>query len=111
MKKREVFMKVPSELFKEFLVLTLINLGFGLAMDVASFLLQFSKNAMVEGQVILSLILISLYYIRRPLESFSTTFIRERKDIMQEHIEIVLTSRASTILLHFVRQEAVQKQQ
>lgn len=99
MKKREVFMKVPRELFKEFLVLTLINLGFGLAMDAASFLLQFSKNAMVEGHVILSLILISLYYIRRPLESFSTTFIRERNDIMQEHIEIVLTSRASTILL------------
>ena len=99
MKKREVFMKVPSELLKEFLVLTLINLGFGLAMDAASFLLQFSKNAMVAGHVVLSLVLISLYYIRRPLESFSTTFIRERNDIMHEHIEILLTSRASTVLL------------
>ena len=99
MKKREVFMKVPSELFKEFFVLTLINLGFGLAMDAASFLLQFSKNAMVAGHVVLSLVLISLYYIRRPLESFSTTFIRERNDIMHEHIEILLTSRASTVLL------------
>lgn len=99
MKKREVFTKVPSELLKEFLVVTLISLGFGLTMDATSFLLQFSKNAMVEGHVILSLVLISLYYIRRPLETFSNTFIRERNDIMQEHIEIVLTSRASTILL------------
>ena len=99
MRKREVFMKVPGELLNEFFVLTLINLGFGLVMDAASFLLQFSKNAMVEGHIILSLILISLYYVRQPLESFSNTFIRERNDIMQEHIEIVLTSNASTILL------------
>ena len=66
MNKRSAFLKIPRELLKEFIILALINLAFGLMMDAGSFLLQFSKNAMIEGHVVLSLVLISLHYVKFP---------------------------------------------
>ena len=99
MKKREVFLQIPKELLREFLSLTLITFIFGLIMDATSFLLQFSKNAMSAGNVLLSLGIICLYYMRTPIERFANTFIQVRNDIMQEHIEVCKTSRACSILL------------
>ncbi|MBQ8300152.1 MAG: ATP-binding cassette domain-containing protein [Clostridia bacterium] len=99
MNKRSTFLQMPRELLKEFIILTLINLAFGLMMDAGSFLLQFSKNAMIEGHVVLSLVLISLHYVKFPLENFTRTFVEEREDIFREHKDIFLTKNAADVLL------------
>lgn len=99
MNKREVFMKIPKELFKEFCFLALVNLAFSLILDAGSFLIQFSKNAMTGGHVVLSLALLALHYVKLPFEQFTGTFIDERRIIFDEHKDIFLSKKAAEVLL------------
>lgn len=99
MNKREVFMRIPKELLKEFCLLALGNLVFSLVLDAGSFLIQFSKNAMTAGHVVLSLSLLALHYVKIPFEQFTSTFIDERRIIFDEHKDIFLSKKAAEVLL------------
>lgn len=99
MKQQEKVLKIPEELFKEFVVYTIINLGSSLMIDASSFLVQLSKNAMISGRIIISLILIALYYGRDPIARFVKAFVALKDDILHEHMNILIMSRASEILL------------
>ena len=99
MNKREVFMRIPKELLKEFCLLALGNLVFSLVLDAGSFFIQFSKNAMTAGHVVLSLSLLALHYVKIPFEQFTSTFIDERRIIFDEHKDIFLSKKSAEVLL------------
>ena len=98
MKKPEV-LNVPRNLWKEFLLVTFLNFAFATLVDASSFLMQFSKEAMINGKIVLSLALICLYYIRSPFETFSSLYLKEFQELFDEHLELVINERGSRILL------------
>lgn len=98
MKKYEV-LNVPHSLWKEYIFVTFLNFAFTLLIDASSFLMQFSKEAMINGKIVLSLALICLYYVRSPFETFSSLYLREFQEILDEHLELVINERCSNVLL------------
>ena len=98
MKKYEV-LNVPRSLWKDFLLVTFLNFVFTMLIDASSFLMQFSKEAMLDGKIILSLALISLYYLRSPFETFSYNYLQEFDELLKEHLELVVSERSSNVLL------------
>ena len=98
MKKYEV-LNVPRSLWKDFLMVTFLNFVFTMLIDASSFLMQFSKEAMLDGKIILSLALISLYYLRSPFETFSYNYLQEFDELLKEHLELVVSERSSNVLL------------
>lgn len=98
MKQCEV-MNVPHTIWKEFFLVTLLNFAFTMLIDASSFLMQFSKETMVNGNVILSLILISFYYVRNPFETFSSLYLLEFQELLSEHLDLTVNERCSNVLL------------
>lgn len=91
-------LSIPSNIMKKFIVLAILNFFSTFLMDVMTFFMQFSKEALSHGKIALSLICISIYYLKSPLQSFFNFFRGEYSDILQEEQNIIIAERACNAL-------------
>ena len=91
-------LSIPRDIMKKFIILAILNLFSTIVMDFMTFFMQFSKEALANGKIALSLICISIYYLKSPLQSFFEFFRGDYFDILHEEKSIIIAERACTTL-------------
>ena len=91
-------LSIPRNLMKKFIVLLILNFFSTFLLDALTFFMQFSKEAISHGKIVLSLFFIAIYYLNKPITRFSDSFISEFRDILRDEKEIILKKRACETL-------------
>lgn len=91
-------LSIPRSIMKKFIILAILNLFSTLVMDIMTFFMQFSKEALSNGKIALSLICISIYYLKAPLQTFFNFFKGDYSDILNEEKSIIIAERACKTL-------------
>lgn len=97
MQKRDL-LDIPSYLMKKLCLLVFLEFIAILLIDATSFFLQFSKEAISNKKVILSLVFISIYYLKTPFNRFVNSFITDYSDLLQEEKDVVINGRSCEAL-------------
>lgn len=91
-------LSIPSKLMKKFIVLVILNFFSTFLLDALTFFMQFSKEAISHGKIVLSLFFITIYYLRSPIGRFSDSLISDFKETLEEEKNILLKERACKVL-------------
>lgn len=90
--------KIPNNIKKE----TAIIAGFGIitsiGFDMLAFLLQLGKNQIAEGNIVVGLIFIAVYYMQRTLDSTISLWIDDVRDTYREHYTTTISNNVVEVL-------------
>lgn len=91
--------KIPSEIKKMIFVGAIATLISSFLFNGMSFLLQLGKEQIVAGNIVIGLILITLYFVRSTLKSFFNLWNDTLRENFGEQMENLINNRIAGVLL------------
>ena len=98
MVERNEILKMPNSIRREEFKIILFGFFMTLLFDASAFLLQFSKDAISSGKIILGVFLFILNYAKEPFSTWEKITNSNLKNELSEKRDIVLTEKAANVL-------------
>lgn len=89
---------IPKDIKKEAAILTLFGIITSLGFDMLAFFLQLGKNKIAEGNIILGLIFIAIYYMQKTIDKTLSLWMDGIRDDYREHYTITISNNVVQVL-------------
>lgn len=91
--------KFPNELKKDAIFITALGIIISMLFDFLSFFLQFGKNQVSNGNIILGLVFIGIYYTKSALNSSIDLWMDDLRTNYREHYTTTINNNVASVLL------------
>lgn len=91
--------KVPKQIKKQTASITIIEIITSIGFDLLSFFLQFSKNQIASGNIILGIVFIMIYYTQQMLESSISLMTSNIRETYEENCNKSINNIAVSLIL------------
>lgn len=89
--------KIPKDIFRKAIFNTIVSIIITLCFDILSFFLQFGKEQIEKGNIVIGLILIAVYYVRGVLQSSITIWRAEMQENYRERYNTTIKERVQYV--------------
>lgn len=90
--------KIPNDIKKETAIITIFGIITSLGFDMLAFFLQLGKNQIAEGNVIVGLVFIAIYYMQRTLDTSISLWMDDIQNTYREHYTTTISNRVVKVL-------------
>lgn len=91
--------KIPRDIKKETIIITIFGVITTVGFDALSFLLQLGKDQISSGNIILGLMLIGIYYTKNTLDSSVRIWMEDIQITYREHYRNTINNKVAEVLL------------
>lgn len=91
--------KIPRDIKRETIIITIFGVITSVGFDALSFFLQLGKNQIASGNIIAGLVLISVYYTKNTLDSTIRMWMEDTQITYREHYRNTINNKVAEILL------------
>lgn len=90
---------IPKDIVKETVITTILGIISSFGFDILAFFLQLGKDQIAEGNIILGLVFIAIYYMQRTLDTSISLWMDDVRATYREHYTTAITNIVVQILL------------
>lgn len=90
---------IPKDIKKETAIITILGIITSFGFDMLAFFLQFGKNEISKGNILLGLILIAIYYMNRTLDTSISLWNDDIQTTYREHYTTTINNKVVEVLL------------
>lgn len=91
--------KFPNDLKKEAIFLTVLGIIISSLFDLLSFFLQFGKDQVAKGNIVLGLVFIGVYYTKSALNTSIDLWLDDLRTNYREHYTTTINNNVASVLL------------
>lgn len=91
--------KIPQDIRKETVIITILGIITSFGFDALSFLLQFGKTAIASGRIVLGITLICLYYVKNTLDASVSLWMDDITATYREHYNMSIYNKIVDVLM------------
>ena len=91
--------KMPKEIKKETIIITILGIIISVCFDTLAFFLQLGKNQIAKGNIVLGLVFIAMYYIQRTLDTSISLWMDDILNTYKEHHTNTISNIVVQVLL------------
>ena len=96
---RHKTIRLPKDIVKETVITTILGIISSFGFDMLAFFLQLGKDQIAEGNIILGLVFIAIYYMQRTLDTSISLWMDDIRTTYREHYTTAITNIVVQILL------------
>lgn len=96
---RHETIRIPKDIVKETVITTILGIISSFGFDILAFFLQLGKDQIAEGNIILGLVFIAIYYMQRTLDTSISLWMDDVRATYREHYTTAITNIVVQILL------------
>ncbi len=96
---RHEAIRIPKDIVKETVITTILGIISSFGFDMLAFFLQLGKDQIAEGNIILGLVFIAIYYMQRTLDTSISLWKDDIHTTYREHYTTAITNIVVQILL------------
>lgn len=96
---RHKTIRIPKDIVKETVITTILGIISSFGFDMLAFFLQLGKDQIAEGNIILGLVFIAIYYMQRTLDTSISLWMDDIRTTYREHYTTAITNIVVQILL------------
>lgn len=96
---RHETIRIPKDIVKETVITTILGIVSSFGFDILAFFLQLGKDQIAEGNIILGLVFIAIYYMQRTLDTSISLWMDDVRATYREHYTTAITNIVVQILL------------
>ena len=96
---RHETIRIPKDIVKETVITTILGIISSFGFDMLAFFLQLGKDQIAEGNIILGLVFIAIYYMQRTLDTSISLWMDDIHTTYREHYTTAITNIVVQILL------------
>ena len=96
---RHKTIRIPKDIVKETVITTILGIISSFGFDILAFFLQLGKDQIAEGNIILGLVFIAIYYMQRTLDTSISLWMDDVRATYREHYTTAITNIVVQILL------------
>jgi len=89
---------IPKDIRKETAIITILGVITSLGFDMLAFFLQLGKNQIAEGNIILGLVFIAIYYMQRTLDTSISLWMDDIQNTYREHYTTTVSNKVVQVL-------------
>ena len=90
--------KIPNNIKKETAIITSFGVITSLGFDMLAFFLQLGKNQIAEGNIVLGLVFIAIYYMQKTLDSSLSLWMDDVRTTYREHYTTTISNNVVEVL-------------
>ncbi len=96
---RHETIRIPKDIVKETVITTILGIISSFGFDILAFFLKLGKDQIAEGNIILGLVFIAIYYMQRTLDTSISLWMDDVRATYREHYTTAITNIVVQILL------------
>lgn len=96
---RHETIRIPKDIVKETIITTILGIISSFGFDMLAFFLQLGKDQIAEGNIILGLVFIAIYYMQRTLDTSISLWMDDIHTTYREHYTTAIINIVVQILL------------